>query len=164
MKKNRPAVKVCTLCRECDSELLQEMILRESSSLGVRKIYVERSMLARSTDVMETSLGPVRMKSALMKNKVIKEMPEFEDIRKIASARSMPLSEVRSLIAREREEAVRSSKPVHEDCEAKLNLAKRAPTDRMQMRGMSAITYITIPIATGMTILMPEKKENDTDP
>jgi len=34
----------------------------------------------------------------------------------------------------------------------------------MQMRGMSAITYITIPIATGMTILMPEKKENDTDP
>ena len=124
MKKNRPAVKVCTLCRECDSELLQEMILRESSSLGVRKIYVERSMLARSTDVMETSLGPVRMKSALMKNKVIKEMPEFEDIRKIASARSMPLSEVRSLIARERKEAVRSSKPVDEDCEAKLNLAK----------------------------------------
>ncbi len=33
--------------------------------------------------LVETSLGPVRMKSALMKNKVIKEMPEFEDIRKI---------------------------------------------------------------------------------
>ena len=58
-------------------------------------------MLARSTDVMKHP-SIVRMKSALMKNKVIKEMPEFEDIRKIASARSMPLSEVRSLIARER--------------------------------------------------------------
>ncbi|NCB26430.1 MAG: nickel pincer cofactor biosynthesis protein LarC [Bacteroidia bacterium] len=124
MKKNRPAVKVCTLCHEGDSELLQEMILRESSSLGVRKIYVERSMLARSTDVMETSLGPVRMKSALMGNNFIKEMPEFEDIRKIASERSMPLSEVRSLIARERETAVRSSTLIQEDCEAKLNLTK----------------------------------------
>ena len=53
MKKNRPAVKVCTLCRECDSELLQEMILRRVLPFGVRKIYVERSILARSTDVMK---------------------------------------------------------------------------------------------------------------
>lgn len=124
MKKNRPAVKVCTLCHEGESELLKEMILRESSSLGVRKIYVERSMLERSTEILETSLGPVRMKSALMGNKVIKEMPEFEDIRKIASERSMPLYEIRSLIARERETAVRSSKLTQGDFETQLNISK----------------------------------------
>ncbi len=124
MKKNRPAVKVCTLCREGDSELLQDMILRESSSLGVRKIYVERSMLARSTDVIETSLGPVRMKSALMESKIIKEMPEFEDIKKIASERSIPLSEVRSMIARERETAAKFSKLIQGDFETKLNMTK----------------------------------------
>ncbi|MGD9666389.1 MAG: nickel pincer cofactor biosynthesis protein LarC [Synergistaceae bacterium] len=124
MKKNRPAVKVCVLCHESGSELLQETLLRESSSLGVRKIYVERSMLERSTEILETSLGPVRIKMAVMKGKMIKEMPEFEDIKKIASERSIPLSEVRSLIARERETAVKSSKLIQGDFETKLNMTK----------------------------------------
>ena len=124
MKKNRPAVKVCVLCHESYSELLQETLLRESSSLGVRKIYVERSMLERSTEILETSLGPVRIKMAVMGGKIIKEMPEFEDIKKIASERSIPLSEVRSLIARERETAVKSSKLIQGDFETKLNMTK----------------------------------------
>lgn len=105
MKKNRPAVKVCALSHEDVADRLQETILKESSSLGVRKIYVERSMLERCTNILETSIGSVRMKSALMYGKVIKEMPEFEDIRKIAFERSMPLSEVRMIVARENEAA-----------------------------------------------------------
>ncbi|MDY9921476.1 MAG: nickel pincer cofactor biosynthesis protein LarC [Synergistota bacterium] len=129
MKKGRPAVKVCVLCHEVYSELLQEMILRESSSLGVRKIYVERTMLERSTEILETSLGRVRIKMAAMGGKRIKEMPEFEDIKKIASEQSMPLSEVRSLIASERKTAVRSSKHIQEDYEAKLNLIKEDMKD-----------------------------------
>ncbi|MEA5004029.1 MAG: hypothetical protein VB081_11065, partial [Christensenella sp.] len=56
--------------------------------------------------------------------KIIKEMPEFEDIKKIASERSIPLSEVRSLIARERETAVKSSKLIQGDFETKLNMTK----------------------------------------
>ncbi|MBP9975909.1 MAG: DUF111 family protein, partial [Synergistaceae bacterium] len=87
-------------------------------------IYVERSMLERSTEILETSLGPVRIKMAVMKGKMIKEMPEFEDIKKIASERSIPLSEVRSLIARERETAVKSSKLIQGDFETKLNMTK----------------------------------------
>ena len=120
MKKNRPAVKICTLSHEDVAELLQETILRESSSLGVRKIYVERSMLERCTNILETSIGSVRMKSALMDGIVIKEMPEFEDIRKIASERSMPLFEVRMIVARESEAAAQNL--LEEDC-------RKNPTD-----------------------------------
>lgn len=102
MKKNRPAVKVCTLCHEESSELLGKIILRESTSLGVRKIYVERSMLERHTDVVDTSLGPVRIKCGILDGIVIKEMPEFEDIKKIASERGVTLADIRRMIVRER--------------------------------------------------------------
>lgn len=102
MKKNRPAVKVCALCHEGSSEQLGKIILSESSSLGVRKIHVERSMLERRTDVVDTSLGPVRIKCGLIDGIVIKEMPEFEDIKKIASEKGVTLADIRRLIARER--------------------------------------------------------------
>ena len=102
MKKNRPAVKVCVLCHEGPSELLGKIILRESTSLGIRKIYVERSMLERRTDVVDTSLGSVRIKCGLIDGIVVKEMPEFEDIKKIASEKGLTLSDIRLLIARER--------------------------------------------------------------
>ncbi len=101
MKKNRPAVKVCVLAHEAGSEKLEQIILRESSSLGVRKVYVERSMLGRRSDVVGTSLGPVRIKRGLAGGKSVKEMPEFEDIKRIASERDMTLTDVRALIIRE---------------------------------------------------------------
>lgn len=103
MKKNRPGVKVCMLAHEASSEKLEQIMLRESSSLGVRKVYVERSMLGRRSEVVETSLGTVRVKCGLIGGKTVKEMPEFEDIKKIAAERGMALADVRSLIIRERD-------------------------------------------------------------
>lgn len=102
MKKNRPGVKVCVLAHETSSENLEQIMLRESSSLGLRKICVERSMLDRRSDVVGTSLGHVRVKCGLIGGKTVKEMPEFEDIKKIASERGMTLADVRALIIRER--------------------------------------------------------------
>ena len=130
MKKNRPAVKICTLSHEDVAGLLQETILRESSSLGVRKIYVERSMLERCTNILETSIGSVRMKRALMDGKVIKEMPEFEDIRKIAFERPMPLSEVRMIVARESEAAAQNL--LKEDCRKNSTGIKEDLTDSQE--------------------------------
>jgi uncharacterized protein (DUF111 family) len=103
MKKNRPGVKICVLAHETSSEKLETIMLRESSSLGVRKVYVERTMLDRRSDVVETSLGPVRVKCGIIGGNRVKEMPEFEDIKKIASERDMTLADVRSLIIRERD-------------------------------------------------------------
>ena len=91
-------------------------------------------------------------------------MPEFEDIRKIASARSMPLSEVRSLIAREREEAVRSSKPVHEDCEAKLNLAQNGSNGPHANERDVRHHVHHHPHSHGHDHSDAGEKENDTDP
>lgn len=101
MKKNRPAVKVCALAHEPEADHVAETILRESSTLGVRRTYVERSMLGRRADEIMTSLGPVRIKYGMMNGIVIKEMPEFEDIKKIAAEKGMPLAEVRALVAKE---------------------------------------------------------------
>lgn len=117
MKKNRPGVKVCALCHEESSELLGKIILRESTSLGVRKIYVERSMLERRTDVLDTSLGPVRIKCGLIDDVVIKEMPEFEDIKKIASENGMTLADIRRLIVRERISPKADSGPSSDKCQ-----------------------------------------------
>ena len=128
MKKNRPAIKICTLSHEDVAVQLQETILRESSSLGVRKIYVERSMLERCTNILETSIGSVRMKSALMDGKVVKEMPEFEDIRKIAFERSMPLSKVRMIVAHENEAAAQNL--LKKDCRKNPQTIKEDLADK----------------------------------
>lgn len=101
MKKNRPAVKVCALAHEPEADHVAETILRESSTLGVRRTYVERSMLGRRAGEVMTSLGPVRIKCGMMSGIVIKEMPEFEDIKKIAVEKGMPLAEVRALVTKE---------------------------------------------------------------
>ena len=64
MKKNRPATQLAVLCRPGDADALLPIILRETTTLGVRRIPIERVSLPRSLETVETRYGSVRVKVA----------------------------------------------------------------------------------------------------
>jgi uncharacterized protein (DUF111 family) len=71
------------------------MLFRESTSIGVRLYPVRRAKLSRRTEEVETKYGRVRIKvSTDQKGRIVNVMPEFEDCRRIAETKGIPLKEV----------------------------------------------------------------------
>ncbi len=104
MKKNRPAVMITLICRIEDTERLSRLILAETSTLGVRVQQVQRRKAQRSQEQIITPLGPLQVKLKRLGARVISAAPEYEDCRRLAHARQVPLAEVyelaRQVIAR----------------------------------------------------------------
>jgi uncharacterized protein (TIGR00299 family) protein len=78
MKKNRPGVLVSILCRPSERDSMCELLLTETTTLGVRYYEVLRRALVRETVSVETEFGPIDVKVARLNGRVIKEMPEYE--------------------------------------------------------------------------------------
>jgi len=94
MKKNRPAVKLCVLCKEPDAEKFASLMLRYTTTLGVRQAKMRRYTLSRSEKVVATPYGDVRVKVSSGYG-VTKEKPEMDDIKAIAKAEGISPAEVK---------------------------------------------------------------------
>lgn len=94
MKKNRPGQLVTVLCHPSDREKLSDMLFRETTTLGVRQSSVKRRSLQRESITVETSLGAIRMKIARLNGQILNAAPEYEDCRKAAAERGVPLKQV----------------------------------------------------------------------
>jgi hypothetical protein len=99
MKKGRPGVKLTVLCDERRRPRLSEIVLRETTTLGVRHSRAGRTVLERKTGKVETRFGPVRVKVASVDG-TVKAMPEYEDLRRAAKRHGVPISEVAAEAAR----------------------------------------------------------------
>lgn len=89
MKKGRPATHITILTSENNLPSVSKILFNETSTIGVRISVTSRFCLERETKLVETTLGPVHFK---ISGNTIK--PEFEDLRSIATANSLPLKEV----------------------------------------------------------------------
>ena len=96
MKKSRPAVQLNVLCDTTDKNKVEQILLKETTSLGLRYSYVTKSMLERKSRTVETPYGPIRVKEGLFEGKVIKYKPEHDDCVRIAGEAGVPLREVYS--------------------------------------------------------------------
>ena len=94
MKKNRPGILLKVIARESDKTELIENIFNETTSLGVRTHTVERYTLSRKTNVVETPWGKVRIKFIEEPDGRIETSPEFEDCKRIARAKNIPLKQI----------------------------------------------------------------------
>ncbi len=94
MKKSRPAVKVSILVPPTRRGAVEEVLLRETPTFGVRRVLMERSKLDRHERTVATPFGPIRSKVGVRKGKVVKAAPEFEDARAAAERHGVPLSRV----------------------------------------------------------------------
>lgn len=94
MKKNRPGVVLSVLVPQALESAAAELILRETPTLGVRTRPVERYVADRQSAEVKTDLGLVRVKLKLLSGKTVSASPEFEDCRRIALEKGVPLQGV----------------------------------------------------------------------
>lgn len=94
MKKGRPGTLVTVICNSDASERLQQMLLRETSTLGVRVRQESRMCLERSHRTVETEYGSIRMKVGSAGGEIRNAAPEFEDCRAAAAEHGVPLKVV----------------------------------------------------------------------
>lgn len=80
MKKNRPAYQLSVLCREGDAKRLEEMILVHTTTIGVRRYPVERTVLVREKRTVKTEFGEAQVKVCTYQKKVF-YYPEYEDVK-----------------------------------------------------------------------------------
>jgi len=94
MKKGRPGTLLTVLCSEKKRPVLERLILRETSTLGMRIRHDERSCLERHHLPVQTSYGEIRMKIGKLDGEVMNAAPEFEDCRAAAVRCEVPLKQV----------------------------------------------------------------------
>jgi hypothetical protein len=94
MKKNRPGMLLSVLCRPQDASRLTNLILSETTTLGVRRREERREVLARKLVTVSTRWGDVRLKVASMNGTITNYAPEYDDCRRIAVEHHVPLKNV----------------------------------------------------------------------
>lgn len=100
MKKNRPGTLLTVLCKPEDAGKLTQLLFTETTTLGVRRREEMRQALARRWENVCTPWGDVRIKIASMNGTVTNYAPEYEDCRRIAAERHVPLKTVLQEAAR----------------------------------------------------------------
>ncbi|HLF72459.1 MAG TPA: nickel pincer cofactor biosynthesis protein LarC [Dehalococcoidia bacterium] len=108
MKKGRPGVMLSVLCKEALEKTLVDLLLRETTTLGVRVRDVGRYEAERDVFEFESSLGPAAVKVKRLPGEPPRVAPEYEVCRRIATERGLPLAEVYRVVAAEAESRLRS--------------------------------------------------------
>lgn len=94
MKKGRPGTLLTVLCRAPERAALERLILRETSTLGLRVREDRRSCLERKHVEVQTRYGTIRVKVGSARGEVLNAAPEFEDCRAAAVRAKAPLKQV----------------------------------------------------------------------
>jgi len=94
MKKNRPGVLLSVLAPSDLIARLEKIIFRETSTLGIRRWQASRHKLDRKPHAVETPLGAIQGKLAVLPDGGQSFSPEFEDCRRIAGEKNVPLKDV----------------------------------------------------------------------
>ena len=98
MKKNRPGILLTMLCREHDLDSLVHILLRETTSIGVRIRKESRRVLTRSIKKVETPYGVVRIKYSKLNGELVNAMPEYDDMTKIADSADISLKKLYAVV------------------------------------------------------------------
>lgn len=100
MKKNRPATLLSVIAEPADRAELSEIIFTETSTLGLRYYPVSRMILKRETKKIKTRFGEVTVKIVEQPDGSKRAAPEYDDLKRIATARKVPLKTIQDELAR----------------------------------------------------------------
>jgi uncharacterized protein (TIGR00299 family) protein len=94
MKKSRPAVMLSVLTDASSADRVVDTIFRETTSIGIRLNEVARRKLSREIREIETLYGKIRIKVSRQGEEILTATPEYEDCRRIAEEKQVPLKDV----------------------------------------------------------------------
>ena len=93
MKKGRPGIQLTVLADPNKETELAELIFLETTTLGIRRLPVQRHLLERRSDTLQTPFGPVRVKIATIGGKQ-RVAPEYDDCARIAREKQVPILDI----------------------------------------------------------------------
>ena len=99
MKKNRPALLITLVCPLELLDMLCRLIFEETTTIGVRYTLAGRKTLQREFVPVETAYGTITIKVSTLGGQKMNAAPEYEDCRRLAAAKGIPLKEVLSAAA-----------------------------------------------------------------
>jgi len=94
MKKNRPATLLTVVCPAEKLSSVTEYLLKETTTLGLRWREEERGRADREIVTLQTKYGRIRFKLARWEGSLVNLSPEYEDCKRLALKRRVPLKEV----------------------------------------------------------------------
>ena len=97
MKKDRPGVLLTLLCEQQKFDVLCQLLLSETTTLGVRYYEAARRVLERTLEAVQTVYGVVRIKVAREGDRTLHFQPEFEDCARIAATAGVSLIDIQDL-------------------------------------------------------------------
>lgn len=94
MKKSRPGILLTVICDVEKIDICEEIIFKETTTLGIRRNIQTRSILHREIEEIDTKYGKIRVKIAKKNNEIINIQPEYEDCATLARKHHLPLKSV----------------------------------------------------------------------
>lgn len=100
MKKMRPAFKLSVLLNHREQDKISETIFKETPSLGVRFLELDRFSLPRKGIRVKSRFGPIRAKVGYLNSKPSTITPEYEDLKRISKKQNLPFRYVQKSVQR----------------------------------------------------------------
>lgn len=100
MKKGRPAWLLTVICSESDRRRLESVIFSETSTAGIRRCTMDRTVMSRRSEDVETSIGTVKVK-VLSMDGIEKAHPEYECLAAICREKGIPFREACETVMKE---------------------------------------------------------------
>ncbi len=94
MKKSRPGTVLTALCAPDRVTELSRVLFEESPTIGVRWTAYQRERLDREMVTLPTTYGAIPFKVSRLDGRVVTVTPEFDEVRRIARAKGLPVREV----------------------------------------------------------------------
>ncbi|MBS6397247.1 MAG: nickel pincer cofactor biosynthesis protein LarC [Clostridiales bacterium] len=99
MKKNRPAYQLNVICTEEDIQRMEKIIFEETSTIGIRRVPMERTVLGRKACTVQTPLGEAQVKVCRLQG-TDRYFPEYNSIIKLCREHRRNYQEVYQIIQR----------------------------------------------------------------
>jgi uncharacterized protein (DUF111 family) len=94
MKKNRPGTLLAVIALRRDEAALAELLLRESTTLGLRVQAIERYAAQREFKKIKTAYGTLTVKQKVLNGKAIQSVPEYDECVRLAKDSNVSLAEI----------------------------------------------------------------------
>jgi hypothetical protein len=94
MKKSRPASHLTVLADPGKQDAISRILFRETTTLGLRVVHMEKAELERRLITRSTRYGDVRVKVAYLDNQEVRQKPEYEDCKRIAREKGLSIQQV----------------------------------------------------------------------
>ena len=88
MKKNRPAFLLQVICDNREVAKMESLIFENTTTIGIRRVQMERTKLARRQIEIRTSLGKITAKEVCINGKK-RIYPEYESVKKLCEEKNM---------------------------------------------------------------------------